>query len=202
MKKVLFGSVVAAVLIFSGCGSSSSNGGNNNQTQGGGNNNQTQGGGDNSQTQGGGDNNQTQGGGDNNQTQGGGDNNQTQGGGDATTTTFNGLSWTALVPYDDNATKSGKITYSEAEAKCQELGMSLPTESQIDVNTSALKADVNFNFENAVNSNGGTALIVWLKDEGVGQKKGYAFDKSGDDYVYTNDAPWTNTDTNFVTCVK
>jgi hypothetical protein len=194
MKNILFGSVVAAALIFSGCGSSSS-------TKTPADNNNTQGGGDNNNTQGGGDNNQTQGGGDNNQTQGGGDNNQTQGGGD-TTATFNNLEWTALVPYDDNASISGKVTYNAATTLCTSKGMNLPTEAQIDLNTSTLMADVKFNFEEAVNSNGGSVLVVWIKDEGIGKSKGFAFDKGGDGYVYTNDTVWTNTDTNFVTCVK
>jgi len=114
MKSILFGSIVAAALIFSGCGSSSKHKDSNTTAEGNGNQNQGNQGN-------GGNGNQNQGGGDNNQSQGGGDNNQSQSNGD--TFSINGLTWTKI---QGDATKA-PVSYSEANSTCSASGARIPT---------------------------------------------------------------------------
>jgi len=115
---------------------------------------------------------------------------------------YNGLEWTALKELDANATLSGRVTQAEAESKCSALGMTLPTQVQLDdTNTTLLKDDADFNFDNTLTSNSSTALVVWTS---TGTLTGYALyqdNTNNDDAAYT-DAAWTADTTNFYTCVK
>jgi hypothetical protein len=163
-KKLILGSLVAAALIFTGCGDDDTpaNGG----TPG---------------------------------TESGGttDNNTSGGTTDTTTVTVNGLTWTALIKYDDNDTISGKQTQTEAQARCQEISAELPTMAQLQAAAAELKPNTTFRAE------AGEQVVVWFKDVDL---HGYFFNgtdanTSSDTEDYT-DSEWTAASTAYYTCVK
>jgi hypothetical protein len=173
MKEIIFSSLVAAALVFSGCGGSDSdNGGDSND----------------SSVNNGGDN--------------GGDNNGSENIASLpdyiTTVSVGGATWTVLYADKDDANESngevdGRISQNDARSKCQEWGMTLASKAQLDGNASELK--VNATFRNDAPDD----LVVWYGDVDL---KGHYFNSSGDDVEdYTQD-DYNDTTTNFFTCVK
>ena len=190
MKEILLTSIVAATLIFSGCGSSSSsgNGGDNKGSQ-------VNGVGDNngSQNNGGGDNNgsQNNSGGDNNGSQGSGDENGTQSG---NSVTINGYEWRIL----DNNETTGKLTWSDADQKCQQLNMELPSFEQFDSNASALLTNTTFiNDINLSRSGGNRGIYLWTNTNG---QVIYLNDNNRSDNSPDNITD--NSEEHYFTCIK
>lgn len=94
-----------------------------------------------------------------------------------TKVTADGKEWSALIPYDENATISGRQTYAVALAECQGQGMDLAsltdledTVTENNNSSSSLKGQDLFKFTEAIDSNlrgDGTvigALTMWTKD--------------------------------------
>ena len=186
-------------------GGNSSNSDNNSNSNQNDNNNSDQNSGNNSNSDqnSGSDNNNSQGGGQTDQNGNSQNSNTEQGDGSSqsgSTGNFvvsaNGLQWTALKKEDDNATLSGRITFNEAKARCQEIGARLPTHDEITVAAPTLKSNSSFRADAA------NLVIVWFSD-GNGER-GYFFNGKGSDEDtdnYSIENP-TNDTTEYYTCVK
>jgi hypothetical protein len=179
MKEIIFSSLVAAALVFSGCGGSGSNDGNSSSGNNGGNGN------------------------------GNGAGNENGGsipsGDEYNGTKFelNGLYWIPLKEKDDNDTISGRKFFVDAKAECEKIKYRLPTVQELnntidDNGVSSLKNKADFNFESVVQSNGNYALQVW-SDRNDTVLQLYKDNTSGDK-IDVNES--YSSGTNFFTCVK
>jgi hypothetical protein len=188
MKNILFGSVVAAALIFSGCGSSSSSSSDSNTSTGGTTGGDTTGG-------------DTTGG----DTTGGDTTGDDTTGGDTTggTTggiTIGGKTWTPLIAQNDaNRSISGKQTQTNAVLKCP-TGTTLPSQSDINESVAAeLLANTDFKKDANLSTNTNTGdkfVYIWVKED---NRKYYLNDTNSSDSA-AMDADIT--DEEYYTCVK
>jgi len=177
MKEILLTSIVAATLIFSGCGGSSSS------SKSGGDQNHT------TPTDG-------------NHTTPTDGNTTTPTDGNTTgdfvsAVTVNGLKWTALKKDDDNESLSGYVELNEAKARCQEIGAELPTKQQIIDAAPTLKSNDDFR------SDAGDNVVVWFKNSDG--KTSYFFNGKDSNVSEDNPEYVNNEDAivkSYYTCIK